>query len=68
MVPSYMGILLKRAIWSSDQVLCRMVIYVCRLRKFLDGLKQMPRALYEKIDNFFLQLGFHVVNQITVCM
>lgn len=32
---------------------------VCRLKKALYGLKQTPRSWYEKIDSFFLQLGYN---------
>jgi hypothetical protein len=32
---------------------------VCRLKKALYGLKQAPRSWYEKIDSFFLQLGYN---------
>ena len=31
---------------------------MCKLKKELNGLKQAPRSLYEKIDSFFLQQGF----------
>ena len=31
---------------------------VCRLRHFLYGLKQDPRAWYEKMDSFLLSIGF----------
>ena len=31
---------------------------VCQLKKSLQGLKQAPRAWYEKIDRFFFNLGF----------
>jgi hypothetical protein len=31
---------------------------VCPLKKLLYGLKQAPRAWYEKINRFFLSLGF----------
>ena len=32
--------------------------FVCRLKKSLYGLKQVPRSWYEKIDSFFLQAGY----------
>ena len=32
------------------------IIY--RLNKNLYGLKQVPKALYDKLDSFFLSLGF----------
>ena len=32
--------------------------HVCRLKKALDGLKQTPRAWYEKMDGFLMSLGF----------
>ena len=31
---------------------------VCRLRKSLYGLKQVPKAWYAKIDSFLLSLNF----------
>lgn len=31
---------------------------VCRLRKFINGLKQAPRAWYAKMDSFLLLAGF----------
>jgi hypothetical protein len=31
---------------------------VCRLKKYIDGLKQSLRAWYDNIDIFFLRLGF----------
>ena len=31
---------------------------VCRLKKLLYSLKQAPRAWYEKINHFFVNLGF----------
>ena len=33
---------------------------VCRLKKYLHGLKQTPRSWYDKIDSFFLQ---HIYNR-----
>ena len=32
--------------------------YVCNLKKALYGLKQAPRAWYERIDSYFMKLGF----------
>eukprot|EP00253_Pinus_taeda_P029301 PITA_29301 len=32
--------------------------HVCRLKKALYGLKQAPRAWYERIDSYFMKLGF----------
>lgn len=32
--------------------------YVCRLNKSLYGLKQDPRALYERTDSYLMKLGF----------
>ena len=32
--------------------------YVCRLKKALYGLKQAPGAWYERIDSYFMKLGF----------
>jgi hypothetical protein len=31
---------------------------VCRLKESLYGLNQDPRAWYDNIDSFFIQLGF----------
>jgi hypothetical protein len=31
---------------------------VCRLKKSMYGLKQAPRAWYQKIDGYFMSLGF----------
>jgi hypothetical protein len=33
-------------------------IHVCRLKKVLYGLKQVPRAWYARIDNYLIRLGF----------
>lgn len=33
--------------------------HFCRLQKSLDGLKQAPRAWYQRFSNFLLSLGFH---------
>jgi hypothetical protein len=33
-------------------------ILVCRLKKSLYGLKKAPRAWYDKMDNFFIDIGF----------
>eukprot|EP00253_Pinus_taeda_P001847 PITA_01847 len=32
--------------------------HVCRLKKALSGLKQAPRAWYERIDSYLMKLGF----------
>jgi hypothetical protein len=32
--------------------------HVCRLKKSLYGLKQTPKAWYDRIDNFLINLGF----------
>ena len=32
--------------------------HVCRLNKYLYGLKQAPRAWYERLDSYFMKLGF----------
>eukprot|EP00253_Pinus_taeda_P032370 PITA_32370 len=32
--------------------------HVCRLKKALCGLKQAPRAWYERIDSYLMKLGF----------
>jgi hypothetical protein len=32
--------------------------HVCRLKKYLYGLKKEPRAWYGRIDNFLMSLGF----------
>ena len=32
--------------------------YVCRLKRALYGLKQVPRAWYTRIDSYFPGLGF----------
>jgi len=32
--------------------------HVCRLKKSLYGLKQSPRAWYERIDNYLMKFGF----------
>ena len=31
---------------------------VCRLKKSLSGLKQCPNSWYDKIDHFFIKIGF----------
>ena len=31
---------------------------VCRLHKVLHGLKQDPRAWYERLHNYFMNIGF----------
>ena len=31
---------------------------MCRLKKALYGIKQAPRAWYEKMDGFLMSLGF----------
>ena len=33
--------------------------FVCKLKKSLYGLKQSPRAWYQKIDTFFCSKRFH---------
>jgi hypothetical protein len=33
--------------------------HVCRLKKALYGLKEAPRAWYEKMDGFLMSLGFN---------
>jgi hypothetical protein len=33
--------------------------HVCRLKKARYGLKQTPRAWYEKMDGFLMSLGFN---------
>ena len=33
-------------------------IFLCKLNKYLYGLKHAPRAWYEKIDTYFLKNGF----------
>ena len=33
-------------------------IHVCKLKKDLYGLKQAPRTWYDRMDNFFMSLGF----------
>jgi hypothetical protein len=32
--------------------------HVCRLKRALYGLKQAPCALYNRIDNYLLEMGF----------
>jgi hypothetical protein len=32
--------------------------YVCRLKKYLYGLKQSPRQWYKRFDSFMLSKGF----------
>ena len=32
--------------------------HVCRLKKYLYGLKKSPRAWYGRIDSFLMSLGF----------
>ena len=32
--------------------------HVCRLKKALYGLKEAPRAWYERIDSYLMKLGF----------
>ena len=32
--------------------------HVCRLKKALSGLKQAPRAWYERIDSYLMKLSF----------
>ena len=36
--------------------------YVFKLSKALDGLKQAPRAWYERLSNFLLEKGFSKKN------
>ena len=43
-------------------------IMVYRLDKALYGLKQTPKSWYDKIDAFFLPLGFSTVMLTTICL
>ena len=36
--------------------------HVCRLKKALYGMKQAPRAWYERIDSYLMKLGFTCSN------
>ena len=42
--------------------------YVCKLKKALDGLKQAPRARYERIDNHLLKLEYAKMKLIRICI
>ena len=35
---------------------------VCRLHKFLYGLKKAPRAWYERLHNYLVKIGFQRTN------
>ena len=35
---------------------------VCRLHKYLYGLKKAPRAQYERIHNYLVKIGFEKTN------
>ena len=36
--------------------------HVCRLQKTLYGLKQAPRAWHDKITEYLITIGFHMVD------
>lgn len=42
----------------NGQILTSEKELVCKLQKSLYGLKQSPRAWYQKLDNFLLENGF----------
>ena len=35
---------------------------VCRLHKALDGLKQAPRAQYERLHKYIVKIGFEKID------
>jgi hypothetical protein len=40
-------------------VIHKEIFHVCKLKKSLYGLKKEPCAWYEKMDGFFVSLGFN---------